>query len=322
MQVSTDIETIVDAALKGEQPGHDELVRLMNCNEFSLDAFYIKWAANKRQRELTNGIAEVHAQIGIDANPCSKNCLFCSFAAINTARKGKMEMTIEQIIDYARAYIEQGANCLTVMITADYDFGQYVDYLAQLREAIGPDMPITANMGDFDLPMAERLKAAGATSVYHAVRMGEGTVSRIPLDTRFETIAAAQAAGLQVLTCLEMIDPRYTNDEIADNMLRLANCKTRHATAFGMIPVPGTKLCDDPHYNFRKYELYGAIMRLACSSATRFCGRNLEWAEVGTNPRDDKNATEKDGLGKSVETVRTNLTRDGWTTYRGPSRWW
>ena len=91
--------------------------------------------------------------------------------------------------------------------------------------------------------------------------------------------------------------------------------------AFGMIPVPGTKLCDDEHYTFRKYALYNDIMRLACGPETRFNG-NLSWAEVGTNPRDDKNETENDGLGKSVEKVRTDFARDGWKTFQGPSSLW
>ncbi len=321
MKVTPDIERIVDTALTGQQPGHDELVRLMDVDEFSLDAYYISWAADKRRRELADNTAEVHAQVGIDANPCSKNCLFCSFATVNTARTGSMEMPIEKIIDYVLAYKEQGANCITIMITADYDFGQYVDYLAQIKEAIGPEMPLTANMGDFDYAMAERLKSVGVGSVYHAVRMGEGKVNEIPLDRRFETIEAAQAAGLKVLTCLEMIDPRYTNDEVARNMLRLVALETQYISAFGMIPVPGTQLADDEHYTFRKYSLYNAIMRLTCSPKTRFNG-NLAWAEVGTNPRDDKNETEKGGLGESVEKVRTNYERDGWKTYRGPSPWW
>ena len=321
MKVSTDIERIVDTAFAGEQPGRDELVRLMDVDEFSLDAHYINWAADKRRRELSDNTAEVHAQIGIDANPCSKNCQFCSFAAINIARKGKMEMPIDKIIDYARAYVEQGANCLTVMITADYDVEQYLDYLAQVREAIGPDMPITANMGDFDLPLAERLKTVGVGSVYHAVRMGEGVITDIPLERRFQTIEAAQAAGLKILTCLEMIDPRCSNEDVADNMLRMAALKAQDCTAFGMIPVPGTKLCDDKHYTFRKYALYNDIMRLACGPETRFNG-NLSWAEVGTNPRDDKNETENDGLGKSVEKVRTDFARDGWKTFQGPSPLW
>ena len=81
MKVSADIERIVDTALAGEQPGRDERVRLMGVDEFSLDAHYINLAADKRRRELSDNTAEVHAQIGIDANPCSKNCQFCSFAA-------------------------------------------------------------------------------------------------------------------------------------------------------------------------------------------------------------------------------------------------
>lgn len=322
MKVSQDVEAIVESALRGERMGKDELVRLGGLDEYSLDASYVNWAARKLTTQASDGIAEVHAQIGIDANPCSKNCHFCSFAAISTARKGRMEMPIETIIEYAKAYIEQGANCLTVMITADYDFGQYVDYLAQLREAIGPDMPITANLGDFDIIMAERLRAAGVGSVYHAVRMGEGVINEIPRERRFETLAAAKAAGLKTMCCLEMIDPRYSNEEVAENMLRAADAKTDHADAWGMIAVPGTKLEKDPHYTYDKYGLYSSIMRLLVGTNVRFGNGNLEWAEVGTNPRDSSNATEKDGLGESVKKVRDDFEHHGWKTFSGPSEFW
>lgn len=322
MKVTPEIEGIVNAALEGTALEHEQIVRLCDVDEFSLDAYYINWAADRITRRASEGIAEVHAQIGIDANPCSKDCTFCSFAVSNTARTGAMEMPIETIIDYARTYVEEGTNCLTIMITADYDFGKYVDYLAQVREAVGPEMPITANMGDFDLPMAERLKQAGAGSVYHAVRMGEGRVNRIPIDTRFETIECAHAAGLKVMRCLEMIDPRWSNDEVAANMLRLISCKPEMISAWGMIAVPGTRSYVEEHYTYPKYHMYSSVMRLACDRDTRFGHGNLEWAEVGTNPRDDSNATERDGLGESVRKVREDFEHQGWKTFRGPSPWW
>ena len=322
MKVSADVETIVDKALAGGGLNHDELVRLCGVDEFSLDAHYILWAARSLLNRACDGVAEVHAQIGMDANPCSKNCLFCSFAACNTTRSGTMEMPIEQIIRHAKSYVEQGANCLTLMITADYDFGKYVEYVARVREAIGPDMPITANTDDFGPAEAKRLKQAGVGSIYHAVRMGEGVINDIPMERRFETIAAAQEEGLKVMTCLEMIDPRYMDDEIVTNMERVAAANTDYASAWGMIAVPGTKLYDDPHYNHVKYGVYSAIMRLACGDRVRFGGGNLSWAEVGTNPRDASNETEKDGLGQSVHAVREALENKGWKTFRGPSPWW
>lgn len=322
MKVSADVERIVDDALKGECPGHDELVRLMSVDEFSLDAAYIKWAADKRRRELCNNTAEVHAQVGIDANPCSKNCRFCSFAACNTARSGKMEMPVEKIIAYAKDYVEHGANCLTFMITADYDFEQYLDYMAQVREGVGPDIPMTANLGDFDVNMAQRLKEVGFGSVYHAVRMGEGVVNEIPLEKRFETIRAAHDAGLKVLSCLEMIDPRWSDDEVATNMLRLAGEHPQMCTAWGMVAVPGTKACDDEHYNHVRYALYSALMRLCCDERTIFGSGTLSWAEVGTNPRDSSNATEVDGIGPDIEDTFKNYEHEGFKTFRGPSALW
>ena len=322
MNVSKDIEEIVDAAMDGRQPTRDEVVRLCGLDEFSLDAAYVNWAAQQVSRKVSECTAEVHAQVGMDANPCSKDCEFCSFAVGNTARDEVMEMPVELVIDYALSYVEAGANCLTFMITADYDFEQYVSYLEQVRAAIGPDMPMTANLGDFDYDMALRLKAAGIGSVYHAVRMGEGTVNHIPIDTRFETIEAAHAAGLKVMTCLEMIDPRWSDEDVADNMLRLAATKSEMMSAWGMIAVEGTRAHDAEHYTYCKYDLYGSIMRLVCDPETRFGHGNLCWAEVGTNPRDASVATEKDGRGESVKKVRENLEHKGWKTFRGPSPWW
>lgn len=322
MHVSQEVESIVDYALKGVRPGREELLALCGLDPFSLEAAYVTWGAQQAVRTASEGVAEVHAQIGIDANPCSKNCLFCSFASCNTARSGKMEMPLERIIEHARSYVDEGANCLTIMITADYDFGQYVEYLAQVREAIGPAMPLCANMGDFDEPMAQRLKAAGVGSVYHAVRMGEGQVNEIPLEQRFATIDAAHAAGLKVMTCLEMIRPAFSNEEVVDNMLQVLEHRTEYASAGGMIRVPGTQLENCELYIRPKQRLYSAVMRLAAGPSVRFGGGNLNWAEVGTNPRDASNATEEDGLGWSVEDVREDFEQDGWKTYRGPSPWW
>ncbi len=322
MKIASDVEQIVDDALDGKHLSHDEIVRLCDLDELSLEAAYVCWAAEQITRAASDGVAEVHAQIGIDANPCSKDCEFCSFAVGNNSRTGSMEMPIETILDYAKAYVDEGANCLTIMITGDYDRSQYLDYLARIREAIGDEMPITANMGDFDVDFAQSLKDVGVGSVYHAVRMGEGVINHIPLDERFNTIKAAQDVGLKVMTCLEMIDPCHPNDAVATNMERLIACKPDMISAWGMIAVPGTRTCDNEHYTYPKYGLYSAIMRLACDRDTRFGHGNLSWAEVGTNPRDDSNNTEKDGLGDSVKEVREKFEHNGWETFRGPSPWW
>ena len=322
MRVSADVERIVDAALEGARPTHSELVHLASLDAYSLDAAYTIWAGRTLTAKASNGVAEIHAQVGMDANPCPDNCLFCSFAAVNTTRTGRMEMPVEQVIAYAKAYIEQGANCLTFMVTSNYDFGQYVDYLAQVREAVGPSMPLCANMGDFTFAQAQRLKAAGVGSVYHAVRNGEGVLTNIPLERRFESIHAAQEAGLKVLTCLELCIPRFSEEEIVTNMERVLDCRTEYAHAGSLVRVPGTAMQDEPVHTLAKRNLYKAVMRLGAGTKSRFGCGNLTWAEVGTNPRDHSNETEKTGIASSVDKIRRRFESEGWKTYRGPSPWW
>ena len=322
MQVSKDVERIVDAAMAGERPGRDELVRLCQADEFSLDGYYISWAGREMARRACDGVAEVHAQIGIDSGPCSKNCRFCSFAACNTARTEVVDMPIDTVIEYVQVLVEDEANCVTMMTTADYDFGRFVDYIVQVRQAIGPEMPITANTGDLTYDMASRLKGAGANAIYHGIRMGEGELTSISLQDRFDTVAAAQKAGLAVQTCLEMVMPRFSDEDVVDRMLRVIDCRTDSLTIGGMVRVPGTGMFEEKIYSRPRYRMYNAIARLACHEETWTGGPVLSWAEVGTNPRDDSAHTEKTGRGSTVPQVRDELERDGWEVRRGPSTRW
>ena len=53
-----------------------------------------------------DGVAEIHAQIGLNSTVCPKNCKFCSFAACNNVRKGKYELPKEDVLEYAKLYVE------------------------------------------------------------------------------------------------------------------------------------------------------------------------------------------------------------------------
>ena len=321
---SVDVLRIVDECLGGKLLGHADAVRLCEVEAYTADYYVLKYALRHLACEASGGVAEVHGQIGMDANPCATgNCEFCSFAVMNSARPNERhEMPLEKIIAYAKSYREAGANCLTLMITADYDWDQYLTYVEAVHAAV-PDLPIMGNTGDFDEVQAAELKAAGAGSVYHAIRMGEGVVTQIPLETRVKTIEAAHAAGLKVATCNEMIRPGFTYEEIVNQLELSASLRCECGFAGGIVPVPGTKMYDCERYSWARGDVFGAIYRMMVGTDfMRFGSGTLEWAEVGTNPRDDKNETEKDGLGSSIYKLRLGFENKELAVPSGPSQYW
>lgn len=330
MVIDSAVERIIERALEGRGASLDELLYLMRVEPYSREHFALQWAAREVSVRSCDGIGEVHAQVGIDANPCSGNCFHCSFAATHNKRPvAERELTLEEICTYAREYVEQDANTITLMITADYDFEKFLEIIAAVREAVGPDMPLMANMGDFDVEMAHRLKAAGAGSVYHAVRMGEGNgrVSSIPLERRFETYAAANEAELKIAGCCENVCPDFTEREIAELFIRLRDevrpqlfgCQSR-------LKVSGTRGVDTVDFPKPTMSVYSAAFTLCMAGVVRYLGCSCRWAEVGTNPRDWALHTERDGLtherGSSVESFFASLEEDGYKTLRGPSKNW
>ena len=321
---SADVLEIVDSCLGGNLLSHKDALRLCEVESYTPDYYVLLSARHELNRRASDGIAEMHGQIGIDANPCSKNCEFCSFAVINSARPNEIhEMPLDQILTYAQEYYDGGANALSLMITADYDFQKYLRVI-EACHAQNPDMPIMANMGDFDLAMANELKAAGASFVYHAIRMGEGIVNSIPREMRVKTIEAAHAAGMKVATCMEMISPRYTYEEILENIELSVSLRPEFGAAYGMVQVPGTKMYGTPQYSDVRVSVFDAIYRMmAGTDFMRFTSENMGWAEVGTNPRDDKNQTEKGGLGGTIYKQRLfEQEKREWNVYSGPSEYW
>ena len=321
---SADVIRIVGKCLDGKLLSHADAVRLCEVEAYTPDWYVLKYALRELAYRASGGIAEIHGQIGLDANPCATgDCEFCSFAVMNNARPNeKHEMPLEVALPYARRYYESGANCLTLMITADYDWDKYLGYVEAIHKEL-PDFPIMGNTGDFDVVMAGELKAAGAGSVYHAIRMGEGTVTRIPLETRVKTIEAAHAAGLKVATCNEMIRPGFTYVEVVDLLELSASLGCEAGFAGGIVPVPGTKMYDAPRYSWARGDVFAAIYRMIVGCERMpFGSETLTWAEVGTNPRDDKNETEKDGLGASVYKLQLEYENKEWTVRRGPSLYW
>jgi len=299
---------IVQRALQGELIDREMIEYLLKIPSHTIESGLIISAADQINRKASGNRAEIHAQIGLNLSPCPNNCEFCAFAASNKIFKEDMELTFEDILHMSRHALENGANALFIMATGDYSFGKFLEISKELHLHI-PDAPLIANIGDFNYEEGKKLKEAGFIGIYHAIRMGEGTVTRITPEQRWQTIKAAREAGLLVGTCVEPIGPEHSIEEIADKILTGREINPCYSGAMRRISIPGSQL--EKHGMLTEYRLcfLVAVTRLAmglnlkgnCTHEPNLLGAtmgaNLFWAEAGTNPRDtEKDTSESRGM--------------------------
>lgn len=334
MQVfDQEIYDIVEKGLEGKGLSEVETLKLYQVEETSKEAALLRWAGQELSMQAADGLAEIHAQIGLNSTVCPMNCKFCSFAACNNVRKGKYELPKEDVLEYAKMYVEEGANLILMLTTASYSFNKLVDMVGSVREVIPADLPLLVNTEDVGLDQCRELKAAGANGAYHAVRMREGVDTGIPVERRMETFANLREAGLSLSTCVEPVGPEHTPEELTEATMRCIATNPMSSGVGKRITVPGTlledrgMLTDVANANMvAAYRLAtGLDLRLNCSANTVMMaasGANLAWAEVGTNPRDTVERTEHGGRGSNIGQLKKMFAAAGWQLLDGPSQGW
>lgn len=209
---------ILEKAGAGETLSMEEICLLYTLPANSPEAFLLRCAGNRRAMELADGIAEIHAQIGVDAGPCVKSCQFCSFARCNNP-EGELKLTpMRAILDYAKAFQDAGANLLLLMSSAAFPFERLGEIALRVREVIGPEMPMLINTRDVSYEEAVFLRKAGYNGAYHAARMGEGELTDIPLSTRVETMENLTRAGLPLSFCVEPVGEEHTAADFTERL--------------------------------------------------------------------------------------------------------
>jgi 2-iminoacetate synthase ThiH len=76
-------EEIIQRSLDGLELSKEEITSLFDVDPFSKESFIMQAAALEKSKKASNGLAEVHAQFGLNVGPCTLNCLFCGFAKCN-----------------------------------------------------------------------------------------------------------------------------------------------------------------------------------------------------------------------------------------------
>jgi len=288
-------------------------------------------ASRKKSEQASNGLAEVHAQVGLNIAPCPKNCAFCAFAAKNKVFKEKIEISVDEAVQKARQFEADGANAVFVMGTADYPWGKFMDISREIKRSLQPETILIANVGDFTKKQAQELTGAGVSGIYHAVRLGEGRDTSIKAETRLKTFRNAREAGLSLCTCVEPVGNEHSIEELVEKTVITRDANPVYSGSARRIPIPNTKMAKYGIVSEAKMAHILAVVRLAlgydipgnCTHEPNVigaaAGANLLWAEAGSNPRD----TEKETEGKRGMTVKDCIRvfeEAEWKVLHGPSK--
>lgn len=322
------IGAIIKKAVDGGEITAGELRELFAVSYLSEESYMIQCASRKISEAVSQGKAEIHAQVGVNAGPCPKNCQFCSFAAMNKVFSENKINALQDIVENCLAFEAEGANAIYVMITATFKLKDLLVIGKEIKAALKTDVPLIANVGDFDEDEAKAIKNAGFTGVYHALRLGEGTVTAIDPKKRWQTIMAAKKAGLLVGTCLEPVGPEHTLDELVEKTMLTREMGAVYSGAGRRITIPDSPLAAHGMLNYARMAHILAAVRLAmgykmvgnCTHEPNqigpMAGANLFWAEAGSNPRDVEAETVR---GWTVKRCREVFQEAGWDVLEGPS---
>jgi len=330
MELNYKIKGILDKAFDEQPISRPEALTLMAIDLLSPEMYALCAVANEVSRRHFNNLGEIYAQIGLDFAPCPGNCEFCSFGSDHGIVKSVIEYPAENIARAAKICEDQGANGVYLMTTARYRFEKFLDVAREVRQAVSPEFPMVANIGDFNEDHARELADLGFKAVYHAVRLNEGKGTGFSIKRRVKSVAAAHKAGLALHFCVEPVGPEHTPEEQVDLMFLGRELGVTFSGAMRRVCVPGTKVADRGNITWWSLARTVAVCRLVmmdtvlghCTHEPNLpallAGANLLWAEMGPNPRDDRPDTEN-SRGMGIKQCQELLTEAGYDIRRGPA---
>lgn len=307
------VNNLLDKAFDGYNLEKEEIMSLLEIKNNSSEFYKLISYANDLTRSEFNNKAYVFAQIGLNAEPCSINCKFCSMGIDHYAMENKWEKTEKEVMEEVRQIVNKNIDDLFLMTTADYPVSNFLKLGEKVKNIIPKNTRLVANIGDFDYETALKLKEVGFTGVYHINRLREGIDTKANPEDRVKTLDSIQKAGLEIYYCVEPIGPEHSYEEIALEIIRARDYNIGVMAVMRRIGVEGTPLFSKGQISSVELCKIAAVARIA-SKPTRamnahetiqmslICGVNQLYAEIGANPRDNISTTEKN-RGLTVENV-------------------
>jgi biotin synthase len=300
----------------------EEVIKLLSLETTSAEFYHLLYLARNYSVETFGNRGYVFAQIGINAEPCSVNCKFCSMAANHYVLPNRWQKSIDEITEGIKLLVADHANDIFLMTTADYPVDRFIEIGKAVRQYIPPEIRFVANIGDFDLHTALRLKEAGFTGVYHIVRLREGIDTGKSVEQRVQTLDTIRNTGLELYYCIEPIGPEHSYEEIATEIFRAKEYQIEAMAVMRRTPLEGTPLFDYGAISTPEVCKIAAVTILVVRPArsmnvheiteiSLLAGINQLYAEAGANPRDTDDNTENN-RGYNISAIRKLLENSGY----------
>jgi biotin synthase len=320
-KISPRIRDILDKAEDFAGISREEAHFLLGLDLDSKETYAVMQTANRLSRKQFRGKGENHFHIGVNAEPCSFNCTFCSLTAAAGIFKEKMAFSEDEILRWAKKGEAQSADALNLMTTGTFSFEKLLEVGKLIKQEVS--VPLVANTRDINHREGEMLLDAGFVGAYHAVRLGEGRDTPFKREKRLRTIKALKDVGLLWMNCVEPVGPEHSLDEIVDLMFLAKEYRAVYSGVMRRINFPGSPMEKHGMITEREMARMVAVSRLVMAdvprahcthephSASLMAGANLLFPEVGSSPRDRK-ADTGEGRGKNLAACRGMLREMGW----------
>lgn len=313
---------LLEKARSGAELSREDALALLHIETCSMEYYQLLAIANEQSRRMYEGKGSIYTQIGVEASPCPGNCDFCALAEKVFKKEDSFILPLDVTEKMVDILLEDKIDEILLMTTINFTNDDFLEYAAKVRSHLPKDMRFVANVGDFDLEYAKKLRQAGFTGVYHVCRLREGVDNELTLDMRIQSIEAACAAGLERYYCVEPIGPEHTYEEMVEEMARARHYGADVAAVMKRTCVPGTKL-------YCRGEISSAELAKICAVACLFikprramgvhepdvlclmAGANQVYAESSVNPRDLNRKTET-GRGATMEKACGFLRAANW----------
>lgn len=309
--------------LEGQVLSREEIIALLNIPVGSPEDAHMRRAARNVARAIAGNRGYIWCAVGMDYAPCPMNCRFCSFGEKwGIVREGR-HVTEDAIIEHARRYVEGGAAYIVLRTTEFYSLDVLTRQIPRIREQVPGDYGIILNTGELDADSAERVRAAGAYGVYHALRLREGIDTPFAVSERVATMKSVSGAGMALISLVEPLGPEHDAGEIADRFLNAVACGASISGVMARFPVKGTPLGDTEMLDDETISHVVAALRLSggnrvrdicvhpASPAALMSGANVVVVETGAVPRDSRFA-EDDWVGAGMQQASALLAGEGY----------
>lgn len=222
-----------------------EALRTLPCRELMSRALAVKLSRRGTRMELCSII---NARSGL----CSEDCRFCTQSArFKTDTPVYPLKSAAEIVAAARQAADDGASHFSIVTSGrgitDESLPALLSLVAAIRDQV--DIRVCASLGIATVAQLRELQQAGLSRYHHNLETSreffENIVTTHTFAERTATIAAAQAAGLEVCAG-GIIGLGESETDRISMALTLADLKVDSVPLNILIPLPGTPMADVP----------------------------------------------------------------------------